>query len=561
MRLTSPTIVIVSKSSRVIQAADQVVAMNNGRVVFRGTPGDYSIACEMDRERMGSHPHQSPSDPLTSDVKDDEALELFMEASSAFKPFVSLSPQPSGSHPSGSSKAKAEDISSMSPPVAFSSSSRGGSVEVAVKGGEVAVKGGEVDVKGGEVAVKGIMSSPLMSWNQPQASTAPQPKPSSGIKKTIEEPKVNVPGEGRVKDAQDQLGHDEDDGKIEERQVGHVKWNVYKAYFSSVGYPTVVLVALTLILMQGTKNASDVWVGLWVSDQNPQPNDSSNHMQGLLAPVAHLAAPMTSLLTRFPLATLPFSFVRSIMDGSTHHPPPHHPLHPPLPSPPSAPSTPNFSPPLPPSPLISTSTFLHILLTLAALNSLFTLGRAFSFAFAGMSAAKTTHEKLLSSILRAPMSFFDSVSSGQIVNRFSSDASKVDDSLPFIFNIFLANLVTLLGLLSVMTFSSPALVLFLVPSSLFYLRLSTYYRSTSREVRRLDSASLAPIYTSFSEVSDAAPCIRGFGLQDLFYRKHVAFVRSYQRASISGCAAGVWLGALGTILSLLPALTHFHLQV
>jgi len=66
--------------------------------------------------------------------------------------------------------------------------------------------------------------------------------------------------------------------------------------------------------------------------------------------------------------------------------------------------------------------------------------------------------------------------------------------------------------------------------------------STSREVRRLDSASLAPVYTSFAEVSDAAPCVRGFGLQDLFYRKHVSFVRSYQRASLSGCAAGVWLG-------------------
>ena len=41
-------------------------------------------------------------------------------------------------------------------------------------------------------------------------------------------------------------------------------------------------------------------------------------------------------------------------------------------------------------------------------------------------------------MLEAPVSFFDSTPIGRIVNRFASDVYGVDDSLPFMLNILLA---------------------------------------------------------------------------------------------------------------------------
>lgn len=126
-----------------------------------------------------------------------------------------------------------------------------------------------------------------------------------------------------------------------------------------------------------------------------------------------------------------------------------------------------------------------ILAMFGIINSLFTLGRAFSFAFGGLRAAIHIHASLLENIISAPICFFDQNPSGRILNRFgilfirsplvfskhrkiemslglgnalwtsrlSSDLYTVDDSLPFILNIFVANFFSLFGTLVVLSYS------------------------------------------------------------------------------------------------------------
>ncbi len=93
--------------------------------------------------------------------------------------------------------------------------------------------------------------------------------------------------------------------------------------------------------------------------------------------------------------------------------------------------------------------FLLGLAILTLLNTAFTLARAFSFAFAGMAAARSLHEQLLAAVLAAPVAFFDAQPLGRVLNRFSSDTSNVDDSLPFMLNILLVGACACLSLLGV----------------------------------------------------------------------------------------------------------------
>ncbi|XP_068652459.1 ABC transporter C family member 13 [Aristolochia californica] len=185
--------------------------------------------------------------------------------------------------------------------------------------------------------------------------------------------------------------------------------------------------------------------------------------------------------------------------------------------------------------------YLVILFTFCVVNSLLTLVRAFSFSFGGLRAAVQVHNKLLSKLIDAPVQFFNQNPSGRILNRLSSDLYMIDDSLPFILNIFLANFFSLLGIAVVLSYVQVMFLLLLLPFGYIYKRLQFYYRSTSRELRRLDSVSRSPIYSSFTETLDGSSTIRAFKAEVFFEARFTEHVRTYQRTSYSELTASLWL--------------------
>lgn len=125
--------------------------------------------------------------------------------------------------------------------------------------------------------------------------------------------------------------------------------------------------------------------------------------------------------------------------------------------------------------------------------------------------------------------------------RLSSDLYTIDDSLPFILNILLANFVGLLGIAIVLSYVQVLFLLLLLPFWYIYSKLQFYYRSTSREIRRLDSVSRSPIYASFTETLDGAPTIRAFKSEDFFLFRFIQHITLYQRTSYSEVTASLWL--------------------
>ncbi|XP_073147479.1 ABC transporter C family member 13 isoform X2 [Henckelia pumila] len=189
----------------------------------------------------------------------------------------------------------------------------------------------------------------------------------------------------------------------------------------------------------------------------------------------------------------------------------------------------------------STTFYLVILSVFCLINSSLTLVRAFLFAFGGLRAAIRVHDQLLRKLVDAPISFFDQNPSGRILNRLSSDLYTIDDSLPFILNILLANFVGLLGIAIVLSFVQVMFLLLLLPFWFVYRKLQFYYRSTSRELRRLDSVSRSPIYTSFTETLDGSSTIRALKSVDFFLFRFLQHVQLYQQTSYTEVVASLWL--------------------
>lgn len=118
------------------------------------------------------------------------------------------------------------------------------------------------------------------------------------------------------------------------------------------------------------------------------------------------------------------------------------------------------------------------------------------------------------------MTFFDTTPLGRILNRFSSDIYSIDDSLPFVLNIFLSNVFGLLGMLVMMTYGLPWVLLPLVPLGVLYYQTQRFYRHSSRELKRLCSLTLSPVYSHFSETLSGLATVRASG--------HTARYRSRQ---------------------------------
>uniref|UniRef100_A0A452TJ18 ATP-binding cassette sub-family C member 10 n=1 Tax=Ursus maritimus TaxID=29073 RepID=A0A452TJ18_URSMA len=138
--------------------------------------------------------------------------------------------------------------------------------------------------------------------------------------------------------------------------------------------------------------------------------------------------------------------------------------------------------------------YLTVYATIAGINSLCTLLRAVLFAAGTLRAAATLHRRLLRRVLMAPVTFFDSTPTGRILNRFSSDVACADDSL-----------------------------------------------ASSRELRRLSSLTLSPLYSHLADTLAGLPVLRAAGATCRFEEENQRLLELNQRCQFAAGATIQWL--------------------
>uniref|UniRef100_A0A8C4URF7 ATP-binding cassette sub-family C member 10 n=1 Tax=Falco tinnunculus TaxID=100819 RepID=A0A8C4URF7_FALTI len=289
--------------------------------------------------------------------------------------------------------------------------------------------------------------------------------------------------------------------KEEEKKEGAVAFQVYKAYWLAVGSCMALSILFSLLLMQASRNISDWWLSHWISSMSQAAN-SSVMVCSASSPSPELLFSVVGLLS--PIQALDIT-------------------------------------PVPSNASMDVNFYLIVYGSIAGANSLFTILRAFLFAYGTIRAAAVIHNRLLQRALKATVTFFDTTPTGRILNRFSSDLYCVDDSLPFILNIFLANVYGLLGMLVIITYGLPWIGLVLLPLAALYFSIQRYYRRTSRELKRLYSVTLSPIYTHFSETLSGLSSIRAMRATRRFELENELRLEQNQRCLFASNTAMQWL--------------------
>lgn len=174
-----------------------------------------------------------------------------------------------------------------------------------------------------------------------------------------------------------------------------------------------------------------------------------------------------------------------------------------------------------------------------------------------VESAKKLHHDMLISVVRAPMSFFETTPLGRIINRFSNDINKVDQVLGRTFVQFFSNTIKVLFTLIVISWSTPPFILFILPLLFLYVYYQRYYLRTSRELKRLDSVSRSPIFAHFQETLGGVSTIRAYNQQSRFNFVNEARVDQNMEAYFPSVSANRWLAVrlefIGSIIILAAA--------
>ena len=166
-----------------------------------------------------------------------------------------------------------------------------------------------------------------------------------------------------------------------------------------------------------------------------------------------------------------------------------------------------------------------------------------TIAHAALSASKQLHNNAIESVLKSPISFFDTTPLGRILNRFSKDIDSADYLVGDSMRGFLSSLCIIFSTFALVCAILPIFLVPLVPILCIYYFIQSFYRqcgfcifirfnlpSAAREIKRLDAISRSPLFAQFSESLSGLTIIRTYDVGEQFISKNTELIRQNFRA-------------------------------
>ena len=126
------------------------------------------------------------------------------------------------------------------------------------------------------------------------------------------------------------------------------------------------------------------------------------------------------------------------------------------------------------------------------------------------TASRKLHEKMVWSLLRAKMEFFDSNSIGSILTRFTKDISGLDDFLPlFTFVFWRLFILSICGLIMI-TIAAPFVIILVIIAAILIYATRRHNYLPAQTLEWLESETRGPMNTRFSSIMDGLISIRAY---------------------------------------------------
>ncbi|CAM1314611.1 ABCC2 (predicted) [Pycnogonum litorale] len=165
---------------------------------------------------------------------------------------------------------------------------------------------------------------------------------------------------------------------------------------------------------------------------------------------------------------------------------------------------------------------------------------SFGLVYGTMNSAKFLHDKMLKSVMRSPMHFFDTTPIGRILNRFSKDINVLDSDIAWKVDDIVDAFLQITFTIIVICLNIPLFVVCLIPILTLYCLIQRVYVLSSTQLKRLESVTRSPIFTHFSESLTGTVSIRAYGFQSQFIEEFHKKVDINQRCFYFAVLANRW---------------------
>jgi len=193
--------------------------------------------------------------------------------------------------------------------------------------------------------------------------------------------------------------------------------------------------------------------------------------------------------------------------------------------------------------------YLGVYVLLGGVSLIFSAIGSILLAFCSVNASTSLHERMLKTVLAAPMSWFDSTPSGRILNRFSTDMDKVDNTVSSTLQTFLRVGLAAVGTLALVVYVTPAFIVPLLIVGALFLRVQAFYRLGSVELRRLEAITRSPLYNLVGEASDGLATVRAFGKTRMMEVRSMKITDEVNKLTVASACANRWLAVRLELLS------------
>ncbi|KAL4802515.1 P-loop containing nucleoside triphosphate hydrolase protein [Aspergillus unguis] len=201
--------------------------------------------------------------------------------------------------------------------------------------------------------------------------------------------------------------------------------------------------------------------------------------------------------------------------------------------------------------------YLSVYIGISALACLIGTLRCLALAIAFIESSRQLFDDMLSTVLRAPLRWLDTIPLGRILNRFTSDIYLLDWRLGYDIGNVTYKALELAGIMVAGITVSPILLVLALALLILCTRLCKVYLAGVREIKRLESTAKSPVLEKFGSSLSGLATIRAFNKSSAYISEMHALLTRHAQASwylwLFNRWLGFWMALAGALFSTLTA--------